>query len=367
MRTDPAVDAVEASAYRIPTEGPEADGTFAWDATTMVVVSVRAGGETGIGWTYAPAACAGLIRDVLAPVVLGLPALDVGRAQQELQHTVRNAGRLGMVAYGISAVDCALWDLKSRLLGLPLHRLLGAVRSTVAIYGSGGFTNYDDDQLSNQLSGWVHEQHIRRVKIKIGQDAGSRVERDLRRMRQARQIIGSDAELFVDANGGYRAKQAIRIMEKAADLDIRWFEEPVDSQNHAGLREVRDRVDADVAGGEYGTSLLYYQRLCAADAVDCVQADVSRCGGISDWLRIAAVVAAHDLEISAHCAPHLSVHVAAATPGFRHLEWFHDHVRIERLLFDGCLDPDGGTLTPSDAPGNGLTFRWADAATFRVA
>jgi L-alanine-DL-glutamate epimerase-like enolase superfamily enzyme len=189
------------------------------------------------------------------------------------------------MAYAISAVDCALWDLKARLLDLPLHRLLGAVRADVPLYGSGGFTTYDADQMRRQLTGWAHEQDIPRVKIKIAESAGTRVERDLDRMRQAREVIGPDVELFVDANGGYRAKQAVRVMQMADGLDIRWFEEPVDSANHAGLREVRDRVDADVAGGEYGTSLLYYQRLCSADALDCIQADVSRCGGITMWQR----------------------------------------------------------------------------------
>jgi L-alanine-DL-glutamate epimerase-like enolase superfamily enzyme len=366
VHVDPQVVGVDARAYRVPTDLPEADGTFSWDSTTVVLVTVRAGGRTGLGWTYAPAACATLVTDLLGTVVTGLPALDVALAQGEMQRAARNAGRLGLMAYAISAVDCALWDLKARLLDLPLHRLLGAVRADVPLYGSGGFTTYDADQMRRQLTGWAHEQDIPRVKIKIAESAGTRVERDLDRMRQAREVIGPDVELFVDANGGYRAKQAVRVMQMADGLDIRWFEEPVDSANHAGLREVRDRVDADVAGGEYGTSLLYYQRLCSADALDCIQADVSRCGGITMWQRIAAVVAAHGLELSAHCAPHLSAHVAAATPGFRHLEWFHDHVRLERRFFDGCLDPSGGAITPTDVPGNGLTVRGPDVEEFRV-
>ncbi|ALE07822.1 mandelate racemase [Arthrobacter sp. ERGS1:01] len=361
------IQKLEVSAFRVPTDAPEADGTFAWDSTTMVLVQAHGGGATGLGFTYAPAACAALTTELLSPAVVGLSALDVGAAAGAMAHAVRNANRPGAVGYAISAVDCALWDLKARLLGLPLHRLLGAVRGEVAVYGSGGFTTYDERELKSQLTGWAHDQRIPRVKIKIGESGGTREARDLVRMRQAREAVGDDVELFVDANGGYSAKQAIRLMSKAEGLDIRWLEEPVSSENLAGLREVRDRVDADVAAGEYGTELSYYQRMCAANALDCVQADVSRCGGISEWLRIAAVAAAHELEVSGHCAPHLSVHVGAATPNFRHLEWFHDHVRIETMFFDGCLDPAGGTLTPTSDAGNGLALRTADMVPYRIA
>ena len=364
---NPPIDAIETSVYTIPTDAPEADGTLSWDSTTMVLVEARAAHATGIGWTYGPAACATVIRGLLADVVRGRDALDIGGAFDAMVKAVRNAGRPGAVGYAISAVDVALWDLKAKLLDLPLHRLLGAVRETVPVYGSGGFTTYDDDQLRDQLTGWVHDQRIPRVKIKIGQSWGARAARDLERMQQARAIIGDDARLFVDANGGYGRKQAIRIMQAAADLNVTWFEEPVSSDDIDGLREIRDAVSADVTAGEYGHDLYYFRRLCEAGAVDCLQADVSRCGGITEWLRVAALAAAYGLQISAHCGPHLHAHVACATPNLRHLEWFHDHVRIESLLFDGTLDPAGGTVRPDPtAPGLGLTLRKADAEQYRT-
>ena len=156
-------------------------------------------------------------------------------------------------------------------------------------------------------------------------------------------------------------------MAAAADLDVRWLEEPVSSDDLDGLREVRDAVAADVTAGEYGYDLTYFRRMCAAGAVDCLQADVSRCGGITDWLRVAAVAASYGLEISGHCAPHLHAAVATAVPNLRHLEWFHDHVRIENMFFDGTLDPVGGTIRPDpDAPGLGLTLRTADAERYRT-
>src|SRR5207302_5819535 len=137
---------------------------------------------------------------------------------------------------------------------------------------------------------------------------GSRVERDLERIARARKVIGDGAELFVDANGGYSRKQAVRVAREAARYGVTWFEEPVSSDDLDGLREVRDLVDMDVAAGEYGFDLPYFARMCAAEAVDCLQVDVSRCAGITDWLRAAALAAGYGLEISGHTAQSLHVH-----------------------------------------------------------
>ncbi len=362
------VDKLTWSAYRVPTDLPEADGTFSWEATTVVVVRAEAGGRVGTGFTYAATAAGTLVGDVLASVVAGRCALDVTGTYHAMHRAVRNIGRPGVAATAISAVDTALWDLKARLLDLRLARLLGVIDPAVAVYGSGGFTSYDEPTLVTQLNNWVHHLGVPRVKIKIGESWGTDEARDLSRMRQARQVIGPQAQLFVDANGGYGRKQAIRLAHAAADLEVAWFEEPVSSDDLPGLREVRDAVDADVAAGEYGYDLPYFQRMCAAGAVDCLQVDVSRCGGITEWQRIAGVAAAHGLRVSGHCAPHLHLDVAAATAGVAHLEWFHDHDRIEAMFFDGTVTPAGGLARLDlSAPGNGLTFREAEAERYRIA
>jgi L-alanine-DL-glutamate epimerase-like enolase superfamily enzyme len=364
---DVPIDRVDAAVYRIPTDGPEADGTITWNATTMVVAHAEAGGMVGLGWTYGAAAGGALVRDVLAPVVAGRCALDVPGAYHAMSGAVRNLGRPGIAATAISAVDVALWDLKARLLGLRLARLLGVVRDEIPVYASGGFTSYDALRLTRQLGAWVHGSGIPRVKIKIGESWGTEVGRDLIRTRRARDVIGADTELYVDANGGYQLKQAIRVARVLDDLDVTWFEEPVSSDDLDGLRDVRAAVRADVTAGEYGYDLSYFQRMCAARAVDCLQVDVTRCGGITEYLRVAAVAAAHGLSVSGHCAPHLHVDAAAATANLRHLEWFHDHVRIESMLFDGSLTPTGGLLRPDlSRPGHGLTLRTADAERHRV-
>jgi L-alanine-DL-glutamate epimerase-like enolase superfamily enzyme len=357
---------LQVSAYRIPTEVPEADGTLSWDSTTLLLVEATSAEVTGLGFTYGPPAVAGLIRDLLEPVVRDQNPDDIPAAWMAMHRCVRNAGRPGVAGMALSAVDCALWDLKARLHGQSLSRLLGTARDRIPVYGSGGFTTYSDEQQHRQLSTWVHDDGIPSVKIKIGESWGTNTGRDLARMAAARRAIGDDAELFVDANGGYTRKQAVRLAHQAADLRVDWFEEPVSSDDLAGLGVVRDAVACDVAAGEYGYDLPYFARM--APYVDCLQADVTRCGGISEFLRVAAVAAAHGLQVSGHTAPHQHLAVAAAVPNLRHLEWFHDHVRIERLLFDGAVAATGGTVAADPSrPGNGLTLRRGDAERYRTA
>ncbi|KIF07535.1 mandelate racemase, partial [Streptomyces sp. RSD-27] len=355
---DTPVERVETGAYTVPTGAPEADGTLAWEATTAVVVEVYGGGLRGLGWTYAPAATAEVVRELLADVVSGRDAFGLPGLHESMCRAVRNAGRPGIASCAISAVDIALWDLKARLLGLPLADLLGAACTEVPVYGSGGFTSEPDPGLRAQLDRWVHGLHIPRVKIKIGQDRGRAVGRDLSRVALAREVIGPEAELYVDANGAYARGQALRVGRELSAYGVRWFEEPVSSDDLSGLRLLRDRLDCDVAAGEYGYDLPYFARMTEAGAVDCLQADATRCGGITEWLRVAALARAQGLELSAHCAPHVHAHPAASVPGFRHIEWFHDHARLEPLLFEGegLLDPSGGTVRPaaSGAPGLGL-------------
>ena len=314
VRRPQAVEEISVSSYTIPTDAPEGDGTLSWDSTTVVLAQARSGDHVGTGWTYGPTACAELIDAELAPMVLGTDPMDIAGTVGTLRDRTRNVTRPGVVNYAISALDIALWDLKARLLDLPLHRLLGAVRDTVPVYGSGGFVTYDDQQLRDQLTGWVATQGIPRVKVKIGQAGGTDEGRDVARIGQAREIVGPDCALYVDANGAYTAKQAIRVMAAVQDADVTWLEEPVSSQDLAGLRQVRDVVSADVAAGEYTPDLYEARRLCAVGAVDCLQVDASRCGGISEFVRIAAVAASFGLDVSAHAAPTCTQPSAPASP-----------------------------------------------------
>ncbi len=362
----PVVEGLDAAVYVVPTDAPEADGTLAWDKTILVLVTARAGGQQGIGWSYTAAAAAPVVTGILSEVVAGRSALDVAGANEAMTRALRNVGRPGIGAMALSAADIALWDLKARLLGSSVTSLLGRAREKVPVYGSGGFTTYDEARTREQLTGWVEKDRIPRVKIKIGESWGSNEPRDLARVALAREVIGPDTELYVDANGGYSTGQAVRMAHQMDDFGVTWFEEPVSSQDQAGLAVIRQQVRPDVAAGEYSWTLADSARLLDAGAVDCLQLDVTRCGGITEFLRGAALAAAHSVQVSGHCAPNLHAQVAAAVPNLRHLEYFHDHQRIERMFFDGALDPEGGVLAPDPGrPGLGLELRSADAERYR--
>jgi L-alanine-DL-glutamate epimerase-like enolase superfamily enzyme len=360
----PRVDAVRVTTYVIPTDAPESDGTLEWERTTLVVVELSAGGTTGLGYTYADRATTVVIRESLADLVNGEDAFAISAAAGRMLDHVRNLGRRGIAAMAISAVDVALWDLKARLLELPLAVLLGMVRAETPVYGSGGFTSYSVERLRDQLGEWA-AQGMAFVKMKVGRDP---VE-DPRRVLAARETIGGSTQLFVDANGAYSRKQALALAKRFADLDVRWFEEPVSSDDLPGLRLVRDRAPAgmDVAAGEYGYDPFYFRRMLEAGAVDVLQADATRCGGVSGFLAAHALADAHGLPLSAHCAPAIHLHLGCALSRVRHLEYFHDHQRIERMLFDGTVTPRNGELAPDlGRPGLGLVLKRQDAARFAI-
>jgi len=359
---DIPLERIEVSTYTIPTDFPESDGTLEWDETTLVLAHAVAGGKCGMGYTYANSSTATLIHDTFTKLLAGADAMAPSSAYAAMWRHIRNLGRPGICSMAISAVDCALWDLKAKLLGLPLVTLLGQVRAGAPIYGSGGFTSYSDKKLAEQLSGWVQEG-IPRVKMKIGRDA----KRDVERVSVARDAIGPSAELFVDANGAYSRKQAIAQAEIFSKSGVSWFEEPVSSDDLDGLRLVRDRAPAgmDIAAGEYGYDIFYFRRMLAAGAVDVQQADITRCGGVTGMLQVAALCQAHNVPLSGHTAPALHTHVACALAPFRNLEYFHDHVRIERMLFDGFPALVNGELRPDlSRPGLGLELKRADAERY---
>jgi L-alanine-DL-glutamate epimerase-like enolase superfamily enzyme len=356
------IDKIEVDTFTVPTDRPESDGTLEWDSTTLVLARAFAGSRGGLGYTYADIATATLIKDRLSKMLMGKDALAPQASWNAMASRARNLGRPGIVSMAISAVDIALWDLKARLLDIPLITLLGAVRSSVPIYGSGGFTSYSDKQLQDQLAGWV-ERGILRVKMKIGRDPQA----DRHRVEAAREAIGPRADLFVDANGAYSRKQALAQAQTFAEMSVCWFEEPVSSDDLAGLRLLRDRAPAgmDIAAGEYGYETQYFRRMLGAGAVDVLQADATRCGGVTGFLQASALCQAFHLPLSAHTAPAVHTHLGCAALPLRHLEYFHDHVRIENMLFDGIQQPVGGQLSPDlSRPGLGIELKKADAQRF---
>jgi L-alanine-DL-glutamate epimerase-like enolase superfamily enzyme len=363
-----AIDEVAVSVYEIPVDGPdgkESDGTLEWTSTTLVVVEVEAGGASGLGFTYGHRAVAEIVLETLADTIRGRDPFAIGEAWLAMTQGLRNVGRPGVGFMAVSAVDIALWDLKARLLGVALVDLLDRCRDATPIYGSGGFCNYPLDRLQEQLGGWAQDG-IPRVKLKVSRHPHE----DPERMDAVREAIGDDVELFVDSNGALTRKQALAWADRfAGDWGVSWFEEPISSADLEGLRLLRDRGPGglDIAAGEYAFVPRDFLNLVAAGAVDCLQADVNRAGGITGFLKAAGLADAHALDISGHCAPNLTAQAMTGCARVRHLEYFHDHVRVERMLFDGVLDPERGRLCPDRSrPGHGLELKRADAERYAV-
>ncbi|WP_448188765.1 enolase C-terminal domain-like protein [Azospirillum sp. sgz301742] len=364
MRPEASIEGIGVEAFTIPTDQPEADGTMDWDHTTLIAVTAKAGGRTGLGYGYADTATARLIADALAARVRGIDAFDTNRAWIVMTEAVRNLGRPGIAAMAISAVDVALWDLKGKLLDRPVADLLGRARDGTPAYGSGGFTSYSDGTLVEQLAAWARDG-LPAVKMKIGRDAA----RDVRRVELVRTAIGPGTDLYVDANGAYDRKLALAQAERFAGQGVAWFEEPVSSDDLEGLRLLRDRSPGGmmIAAGEYGYTPFYFRRMLEAGAVDVLQADGTRCGGVTGFLAAAALAEAFAVPLSAHTAPTLHAQIGCACRTLKNIEYFHDHARIEAMLFDGAVRPVNGELTPDRTrPGLGIALKRADAERFRT-
>lgn len=358
------IENVRASAFTVPTQSPESDGTLKWDSTTLVLVHIEAGGKTGMGYSYADVATAQLIEKTLAPKIEGMDAMATAGAWHAMVHAIRNLGRPGICSMAIAAVDNALWDLKGKCLNVSVAALLGLVRPEIMPYGSGGFTSYTDKELVDQLAGWA-QQGLHAVKMKIGRDPAA----DVKRVKLVREAIGPGVALFVDANGAYTRKQALLQAQRFAESGVTWFEEPVPADDLDGLRLLRDEGPAGmaIAAGEYGYDALYFKRMLTAQAVDVQQADATRCAGVTGFMQADALCESYQVPLSAHCAPSIHAHTCCGAQRAINTEYFFDHIRIEKMAFEGAVEAQAGMLRPDlSQPGFGLTWKAADMSRFQV-
>jgi L-alanine-DL-glutamate epimerase-like enolase superfamily enzyme len=359
-----AISSAKVTALTIPTEQPESDGTAEWDSTTVVIVEVSGGGASGLGYSYCNKAAAQISEELLKKEVIGKNAFDIEAIHAALDRQVRNWGRPGLVSNAISAIDTALWDLKARILGQPLALLLGRQRNETTAYGSGGFTSYSEKQLVNQLSGWASDG-FEHVKMKIGRHP----DRDVQRVTAVQKALRGKAELFVDANGAYRRKQALEKSRIFGDLGVRWFEEPVTSDDRIGLRMLVKHAPPimRIAAGEYTYVLDDARLLLEAHAVDVLQADVTRCGGVTNFLKIGQACEIYHFPYSAHTCPSVHASICCSLAAAINIEYFYDHARIEHMIFEGAITPKAGKLAPDlSQPGLGLELKRQDAQKFEV-
>jgi L-alanine-DL-glutamate epimerase-like enolase superfamily enzyme len=331
----------------------------------MILIKVRADGKEGIGYTYGDVSIVEVVNSQLSPLVLEHNAMDLPAIHTSLVKHIRNNGQSGLAMMAVSAIDIALWDLKAKLLGLPLCRLLGQEREGMPVYGSGGFTSYTDQELHDQLSGWV-KQGITAVKIKVGRDQAA----DERRVGVAREAIGEHTGLYVDANGAYTVSEALTQAQLFSGYGVDWLEEPVPAEAREQLYLIRQQLSGGmrIVAGEYGYTLNDFRTLLLANAVDVMQADATRCGGITGFLKAGHLCEAFRIPFSSHCAPSVHLHAALSLPCFVIAEYFHDHVLIEQSLFEGLGQIRNGQLYPDlSKPGMGLVFKDKTAQVYRVA
>lgn len=271
-----------------------------------------------------------MARQLIEKTIIGSDAFNIPAMHRAMDRFTRNMGRPGLVSTAISAIDICLW--------VSLAKLLGLVRESVPAYGSGGFTSYTEGQLLDQLGGWA-AAWFTAVKMKIGRESAS----DIGRATLVARELGSSCQLFVDANGAYGRKEALAKAGDFAELGVTWFEEPVSSDDLAGLRLLVQQSPAGIriAAGEYIYVLDDAKTLIHRDSVDVLQADVTRCGGITNLLKIAAACEMNHLPLSAHTAPSIHAAVCCACEPAINIEYLYDHARIEDIFFDGAAKVDG--------------------------
>jgi D-galactarolactone cycloisomerase len=302
----------------------------------------------GIGTTR------GVIHDVLKPLLVGQDPLAHERLWDDMFWRVRGFGRKGVAFSAISSLDIALWDLKAKSFGVPLYRLLGPYTDTVPIYGSGGWTSFTEDELVREQVGYV-ERGIPRVKMKVAKDFGRAEAEDLRRLAAVRKAVGDEVEIFVDANNGFYAKQAIGFARRMADYDVHWFEEPVLADDIAGLAAIARAIDIPVATGEHEYTKYGFKSLLEAGGADIVQPDVGRVGGVTEWLKVAHLAHAFNLPVAPHAVQLVHLHLACATPNLKVVEYLGVSEETDKIFYTEFPEPKNGLWSPyPDRPGLGL-------------
>lgn len=267
---------------------------------------------------------------------------------------LRGGGRKGIAFCALSAIDIALWDLKAKHLNLPLFELLGACVESVPVYGSGGWTNQTADELLAEMTEYA-TRGFGAVKMKVGKNFGKAERDDVRRVEEVRAAIGDTVDLYVDANNAYQPKQAVRIASQLQPYRVGWFEEPVIADDIDGLAAVTRASPIPVATGEHEYTKFGFRELLSRHAADIVQPDVGRVGGITEWMKIAHLAQAFNVQIAPHSYLLIHLHLACATPNTKSIEMLGAYERIDRELFARVPEPREGMLAPlADAPGLGL-------------
>jgi len=342
------------------------DATIAEPLAGLAVVLVEVetdAGHTGVATGQSP--MRPFIHQVLEGALIGADPFETEKIWNDMFWRVRGSGRKGVAFQAISAVDNAVWDIKAKALGLPLHRLLGSMHARVPVYGSGGWTNWSTGDLVRQQLAWV-ERGFKAVKVKVGRDFGRDEAADVRRVAAVRKAVGDDVTLYIDANNGYYAKQAIRLAEEYKRLGVAWFEEPVLADDIPGLARVAAQTTIPVATGEHEYTKFGFRDLMTAGAADIVQADIAQLGGVTEFMKVAHMSEAFNLPLAPHAWCLLHLHAAMAVPNLMVLEWLDLEEQGIACFFADAATPRDGYIEPDDRPGNGLVIDPHAVEKFRV-
>ncbi|MCL4535018.1 MAG: mandelate racemase/muconate lactonizing enzyme family protein [Bacteroidetes bacterium] len=311
-------------------------------------------GIEGLGWAAGNRGIQAVIETTLKDVLLDKDPLFIEKRWWEMFWTVRGVGRKGIAFCAISAVDIALWDLRAKYHKVPLYQLLGPYTDSVPIYGSGGWTDFTEEELIREQMGYV-EQGIPRVKMKVGKDFGQAEREDVHRLAAVRKALGDDVEIYIDANNGYYAKQAIYMAREFAQYNVGWFEEPVLADDIDGLAAVAAAIDIPVATGEHEYTKYGFKDLITRGGADIVQPDVGRVGGITEWMKVAHLAQAFNLPVAPHAVQTVHLHLACATPNLKVVEYLRVVEDDDKLLFVDFPQQKNGMWSPfKDRPGLGL-------------
>jgi L-alanine-DL-glutamate epimerase-like enolase superfamily enzyme len=311
-------------------------------------------GVEGLGVGTGQDAIRSVVERNLKDLLIGQDPFEIEKLWNDMFWRVRGYGRKGVAFQAISAVDIGLWDLKAKALGVPLFRLLNPYTDRVPVYGSGGWTNFDEQELIAEQMGYV-ERGFPRIKMKVARDFGRAERDDVARLAAVRRAVGDEVEIYVDANNGYYAKQAIRMSMRFEDFDVGWFEEPVIADDVEGLRAVSQATTIPVATGEHEYTKFGFKELIARGGADIVQPDVGRVGGVTEWMKVAALAHAFNLPVAPHAVQLVHLHCAMATPNLKVVEYLGVAERNDRFFYTEFPEPVDGWWAPyPDRPGLGL-------------
>ena len=356
---------LETILYRLPLPEPvEAAATGVMSEFEMVMVRITdTDGNQGCGYTglmvNQGASVAKIIENICADIVESSDPRQIEWIWSSIWRLHHYAGRGAPLTFAMAAVDTALWDLRGNTLGEPLWRLLGGYNPTVRAYAGNIDLNFPVEKLLAGASKSL-DAGFRSIKMRLGKPMLSE---DLARVAAKRQHIGPDIELMADANEAWRPDQALRALRALREFDLIWVEEPIQPDNFSGYAHLRANGGIPLSAGENLHTVAEFAGLISAGGVDFPEPDLTTCGGITPWMKIAHLADAHGLPVTSHGAHDIHIHLLAASSNNAYLE-IHGFGLNE--FIENTLEIHDGYATAPDRPGHGMQFNWELLERFRL-